>query len=51
MNTKKAKKFPQVRVAEEDYNKLKKLAKVRGWSMSQVLSALINSNGEINNAR
>ena len=42
MGTKKAKKFPQVRIAQEDYDKLKKMAAKRGESMSQLLTLLIN---------
>jgi hypothetical protein len=42
MNTKKAKKFPQIRVSEETHKKLQKLAKIRGWSLSYLIEQLLN---------
>jgi predicted HicB family RNase H-like nuclease len=42
MQTKKAKKFPQIRVSEEVFKRLKRMAKVRGWSLGYLIENLIN---------
>jgi len=51
MGTKKAKVWKAVRIDEESYRLLKKNAKIRGMSISQIIQMLINSNGKANNAR
>ena len=41
MGTKKAKKWKSIKVDKETYLALKKIAKVRGWSLSTLISELI----------
>lgn len=41
MRTKKAKKFPQIRLTEEAHKQAQKVAKKRGESVSEYVSSLI----------
>lgn len=50
MNTKKAQKFPQIRITEEALKQARKVAKNRGESVSHYISSLIlKKYGETNN--
>jgi len=42
------KKYTNIRITPEIHKKLKKLAKVRGWTLSFLIEQLIKQDGEIN---